>query len=114
MIYVQEAHPNDGWQTKSNLDPNILFRHHQSFNEREKLAGAFSLDMGITIPILLEEMDNAVDEAYGASPERLYLVGANGDVAYQGGAGPYYFDPEELERAIVAWLAGRSRPNVSR
>ena len=30
VVYVQEAHPTDGWQTDSNVAEGILFRQHQS------------------------------------------------------------------------------------
>lgn len=50
-------------------------------------------------------MDNAIDEAYGAAPERLYLVDVDGKVACPGGAGPHFFDLDEWERAIRACVA---------
>jgi hypothetical protein len=104
VVYVQEAHPTDGWQTESNVEEGVLFRQHQSYEEREEVAHTCSLDLHITIPVLVEEMDNAIDEAYGAAPERLYLVGADGKVAYQGGAGPHFFDLDEWEQAIEACI----------
>lgn len=100
VVYVQEAHPTDGWQTDSNLTDNVLFRQHQTFDEREEVAQTCSLDLHLDLPVLVEEMDNNVDEAYGAAPERLYLIGADGKVAYHGGAGPHFFDLDELELAI--------------
>ena len=100
VIYVQEAHPTDGWQVESNVENNVLFRQHQSYEEREEVASTCSLDLGMSIPILVEEMDNGVDEAYGAAPERFYLIGVDGRVAYHGGAGPHFFDPDEWEAAI--------------
>ena len=102
VIYVQEAHPTDGWQVESNVENNVLFRQHQSYEEREEVASTCSLDLRMSIPILVEEMDNGVDEAYGAAPERLYLIGADGRVAYHGGAGPHFFDLDEWEAAIRA------------
>ena len=102
VIYVQEAHPTDGWQVESNVENNVLFRQHQSYEEREEVASTCSLDLRMSIPILVEEMDNGVDEAYGAAPERLYLIGADGRVAYHGGAGPHFFDLDEWEAAIEA------------
>ena len=102
VVYVQEAHPTDGWQTDSNLQDGVLFRQHQSYAEREEVAQTCSLDLHIGLPIIIEEMDNAIDEAYGAAPERLYLVGVDGKVAYQGGAGPHFFNLDEWERAIEA------------
>ena len=102
VVYVQEAHPTDGWQTDSNLQDGVLFRQHQSYAEREEVAQTCSLDLHIGLPIIIEEMNNAIDEAYGAAPERLYLVGVDGKVAYQGGAGPHFFNLDEWERAIEA------------
>ncbi|PKB58039.1 MAG: hypothetical protein BZY73_00125 [SAR202 cluster bacterium Casp-Chloro-G3] len=102
VVYVQEAHPTDGWQTDSNIAESVLFRQHQNYQEREEVAQTCSLDLHIDIPILIEEMDNSIDEAYGAAPERLYLIGTDGQVAYQGGAGPHFFDLDEWENAIQA------------
>ena len=44
-----------------------------------------------------------------ASPERLYLIDANGRVAYVGGKGPAKFSPDELERAIERLLEDDER-----
>ena len=55
---------------------------------------ACSIDLHISIPTLVEEMDNFIDEAYGVAPERLYLIGKDGTVFYHGGAGPHFFDLE--------------------
>ena len=102
VIYVQEAHPTDGWQTDSNVAEGIVFRQHQSYEERESVAAPCHLDLRLSLPVLIEEMDNAMDEAYGAAPERLYLIGVDGRVAYRGGAGPHFFNLDEWERAIAA------------
>lgn len=102
VVYVQEAHPTDGWQVGSNVQEGVLYRQHQTFDEREAVANACSLDLHMPLPILIEEMDNGIDEAYGAAPERLYVIGADGRVAYQGGAGPHFFDLDEWEQAIEA------------
>ena len=100
VVYVQEAHPTDGWQVDSNVDENILFRQHQSFQERDEAAQSCTIDLQIRVPTLVEDMDNAIDEAYGAAPERLYLIGKDGKVVYHGGAGPHFFDLEELDQAL--------------
>ena len=104
-VYVQEAHPMDGWQTDSNVAEGVLLRQHQSFDEREEAAQICSIDLHISIPTLVEEMDNAIDEAYGAAPERLYLIGKDGNVYYHGGAGPHLFDLDELDEAIQRMAA---------
>ena len=100
VVYVQEAHPTDGWQVDSNVQDEVYYRQHQSYDEREEVAQSCTIDLHISIPTVVEEMDNAIDEAYGAAPERLYLIGKDGRVVYQGGAGPHLFDLEELDEAI--------------
>ena len=100
VVYVQEAHPTDGWQVESNIKDDVFYRQHQSLDEREEAARSCTIGLHISIPTLVEEMDNAIDEAYGAAPERLYLIGKDGRVAYHGGAGPHFFDLDELDEAI--------------
>jgi len=100
VVYVQEAHPIDGWQVDSNISDDVLYRQHQSFDEREEAAQSCIIGLHISIPTLVEEMDNAIDEAYGAATERLYLMVKDGKVVYHGGAGPHFFDIEELDEAI--------------
>ena len=113
VVYVQEAAPTDGgsfwkttgrwtsyWQTDSNVAEGILFRQHQSYDEREEAAQSCTIGLHISIPTLVEEMNNAIDEAYGAAPERLYLIGKDGRVVYHGGAGPHLFDLDELDGAL--------------
>jgi hypothetical protein len=111
VVYVQEAHPTDGWQTDSNIEEGVLFRQHQSYEEREEVAHTCSLGLDIQIPILIEEMDNAIDEAYGAAPERLYFIGADGKVVYQGGAGPHFFDLDQWEQMLEAYTGNQRADN---
>ena len=60
------------------------------------------IKMALELPALVDEMDDAVASAYGAMPERLYLIGADGRIAYKGDIGPIGFDPESWEQAIEA------------
>ena len=86
----------------ANLESNILFRQHQSNEEREEVATACTLNLNIGTPTLIEDVDNQVDEAYGAAPTRVYVIGKDGLVSYHGGAGPHFFDMDEWEDAIKA------------
>ncbi len=60
--------------------------------------------LGFEMPALFDEMDDGVATSYAAMPERLYLIGKDGRVAYKGGIGPMFFDPVEWEGAIEAYL----------
>lgn len=104
VVYIQEAHPTDGWQVDSNITDGVFYPQHQSYDERETVAETCGLALNLTLPIVVDEMDNAVDQAYGAAPERLYLIGTDGRVAYKGGAGPFFFDLDHWEQAIESYL----------
>ena len=52
------------------------------------------------MPALIDSDDNIVNRAYAGWPDRLYVVGVDGKVAYKGGQGPFGFKTPELE----AWL----------
>ena len=56
------------------------------------------------IPALIDRMDDRVNKAYGAQPDRLYLIGKDGNIAFAGDRGPMGFEPDELEKAIKAEL----------
>jgi hypothetical protein len=108
VIYIREAHPQDGWATNSDLCPKI--NDPTTIEERRAIAGECEVAMAHGIRTYVDEMDDPVMTAYVAQPERLYLVGVDGRVAYQGGQGPWGFEPAELGQAILdirtAWPAG--------
>lgn len=66
------------------------------------------------MPAIVDRLDNRVNKAYGAQPDRLYLVGLDGKVAFAGARGPRGFQPDDLEDAIVAELAktGKAPPST--
>lgn len=69
--------------------------------ERHAVAGRCMTALALrSIPAVVDGIDNRVEAAYEAWPDRLYLVDQDGRIAYRGGPGPFGFDPEELARAI--------------
>ncbi len=103
-VYIKEIHSTDGWQVDENVEEGVLVRQHQSFDERVEVGQTCMLKMALEIPALVDEMDDAVAAAYAAMPERLYLVGRDGRIAYQGGMGPMFFRPAEWEEAIENYV----------
>lgn len=73
--------------------------------ERRTVASTCAKKLELSIPTVVDGLDNAVASAYGGWPDRLYLVARDGRIAYQGGEGPFGFKPQELERAIERELA---------
>ncbi len=45
-------------------------------------------------------MANTAQKAYAGWPDRLYVIDAEGKVAYKGGPGPGGFRPPEAEAAL--------------
>ena len=106
-MYIREAHPEDGWVVSVNRDEDILIDDPTTNEERQQVASACALRLKICIPVVIDDIDDRIARAYGAVPDRLYLIGKGGRVAFQGGPGPMGFRPPELERAIERELADR-------
>ncbi len=59
---------------------------------------------------MVDGIDNAASQAYGAWPDRLYIVGTDGTVAFAGAPGPKGFDPDQVRTALTELVAGSSAP----
>ena len=105
VVYIREAHPEDGWVVKPNREQDIRFLDPKSDAERVEVAEACALRLEIRMPVVIDPIDDKIASAYGALPDRLYLIGKGGRVAFQGEPGPFGFRPAELEKAIELELA---------
>jgi len=105
VVYIKEAHPEDGWVLSSNREQEIAVSDPSSAEERVEVAEACVVRLRIRMPVLIDGMDNETARQYGGWPDRLYLIGRDGRVAFQGEEGPFGFRPEELARAIEIELS---------
>jgi hypothetical protein len=104
VIYVREAHPEDGWVVTPNRDEDIRIIDPKSDEERLEAASTCALHTKIKIPVVVDPVDDKITSAYGALPTRLYLIARGGKVAYQAERGPFGLKPNELEAAIKTEL----------
>ena len=95
-----EAHPTDVWQMQSNVKDKVVFASPKNEEERAFVAGACVRKLGIVFPAVLDEFNNETEQAYTAWPDRLYLIDAQGRVAYKSKPGPFGFKPDELKAAL--------------
>lgn len=109
IVYIKEAHPEDGWILEENRKQAIALEDPTTLDARAGVAATCAARLSIRIPVLLDSLDNRVASQYGGWPDRLYLIGKDGRIAFQGGEGPFGFKPDELERAIETELGKKQR-----
>ena len=106
VVYIREAHAIDSFLPKGGGGDPIV-EDPKTIEERSELAQVCLSTLALDpIPAVVDTLDDAASRAYEAWPDRLYLIGKDGKVAYRGGPGPDGFDVGELEGAIVSELAG--------
>ena len=108
IVYIREAHPTDGRQSRANAQEKILVKQPKTVEERIDIAAQMCSKLEISIPTLIDGIDNKVGNAYSGMPDRLYLVGRDGKIAFKGDRGPAGFKPSELGAAIEAELGGKA------
>jgi iodothyronine deiodinase-like protein len=107
VIYIREAHPADSPRAKPEWadvnDPVTLA-------ERVKVAKEAAAKLDMDIPFAVDDMQDAAALAYAAHPDRLYIVGKDGKIAYQGGKGPRGFKVDEMTERLEELLATKDAP----
>ena len=99
-VYIREAHAEGEDQVIRNLDENVIFEQPETADERAEVAAACMLRYNFSFPMLLDGMDNDAEHKYQSWPDRLYIIGGDGKIAYRGGMGPLYFDVDEFEQEL--------------
>lgn len=94
IIYIEEAHPTDGWSFTNNID----IKRHLNIDDRLKAAKRLQSNKP-TCPIVVDQMNNDANMKYGGLFERLYII-RDDVVQYEGKRGPSGYRLEEVEQ----WL----------
>ncbi len=104
--YIIEAHPEDSvggaYRSEGNAKQGITINQPTTIDERADVAEMCALKLNLEMPMLLDDMTDQINEAYRAAPDRLYVVDAEGRIAYRAELGPRGFLPDEWEAAIKA------------
>jgi len=103
-IYVREAHPTDGWKMESNSRLGVEVAQPRTYGERVSVANQCHGLLKCSMPLLVDEIDDRVGNAYSGMPARLYVIDPQGKVVYKSGRGPFGFKPGEMEQALVMCL----------
>jgi hypothetical protein len=107
-VYIREAHPADGWRMAGNDAVGISIDQHATQEERHLAASQCCQALRLSMPLLVDSIDDRVNRAYSGFPDRLYLIDREGRVIYKGGRGPYGYKPRELEQTLLLYLLDES------
>lgn len=98
-VYIDEAHPADGWALQCNDDDGVCFRRPQTLNQRVALARQAET-FGHHLPLYVDHMNDRACALFSAWPERLYIV-QSGRIEFKGGPGPFGYILQDIDE----WLA---------
>ena len=91
-------------QMKSNGKEGLVFRQPKTFEARRELAKVLVERLGYRIPVAIDTMDGRAEAAFGAWPERIYILRTGGRILYKGDMGPLGFLPEKAEASLARIL----------
>lgn len=103
-VYIKEAHPSDGWQMAVNEKAGVKFEQPKTQAARNKIASSCGESLGLTMPMLVDTIDDRTNRLYSGFPDRLYLIDRSGTVAFKSGRGPFGYKPRELEQTLLLLL----------
>jgi hypothetical protein len=105
VVYVVEAHPvgsacpytGEVWITSASTDKqgNPLAQP-TNYEERVVQSTQMVQELGLTIPVLIDEMDNAVWCTYGPAPDIAYFIDTDGRILVNQG----WYKPESMKESI--------------
>lgn len=102
IVYIREAHAADSsWPVGYAKELDI--KEHKTYGDRCTVATRLVREKKLTLPCLVDGIDNQVNEAYQGWPDRIFLVRTDGKVGVAAGQGPWGFAPG-LEKTRE-WLA---------
>ena len=109
-MYVREAHPIDGWRMESNDRVGVSAAQPRSDLQRVEVATQCHDLLEMSMPVLVDGIDDRVGHAYSGMPDRLYIIDREGKVAFKSGRGPFWFNPAEMEQALIMMLLEDAPP----
>ena len=115
LIYIREAHAVDS-NRPSHIAKARGINEHTTYKERCSTASSLLKDNELTIPCLIDSMDNKTDADYSAKPDRVFLVDKDGTLAVAGGRGPRGFKPgcEDIEKWLVEYRKTQAEPSAEK
>ena len=83
-----------------NQQQGIAIEDPKTFSGRAEVASTCSTKLHLSMPTLVDGMDDATNKAYAAWPDRFYVIGKDGKVILKSGPGPAGFKANELDEFL--------------
>lgn len=96
FVYIREAHPSNG----SWADDGVKLVDPADLDKRGDAAGSCASELNLTMPSVVDDMDDTVNLLYSAWPERIVVIDTAGKIRYRGKLGPFGFKPREAKKAL--------------
>ncbi len=101
LVYINEAHAADSdWSVSYAEELGIT--EHDDYGERCSVANMLLTHKQLTIPCVVDDMRDAVNQAYRAWPDRIFVVRTDGRLAVAAAREPFGFAP--ALGATQVWL----------
>ena len=105
MIYTREAHPISGRPSAFSYDAEgNPIDQPTTYEERVTMARKTIEEAGLSMPVLVDEIDNPLWCTYGRMPNNAYLIGMDGRVVTR----QEWNNPTEMDSEIRRYLEERS------
>lgn len=104
LVYIREAHPIDGWMVPVNERERINVTDPTTHDEREEVATECVRELDLSLPTLIDDMEDTANKSYAAWPDRIFIIGKDGKIFYAGGVGPRGFSVDDLEENLKRLL----------
>jgi len=110
LVYTREIHPTAKKSSSSSgrgstRRRSVVIAQHTNIKERVIAADKCMKGLKLTIPCLLDTMDNAFLKAYGGIPAGTAVIDINGKIAYWNPGAPNGCRPKNAEDALKKLLA---------
>jgi len=100
LVYIDEVQPADGWQAETKVESGYEVDQPENIEERLAMARICHKKLRISLPVIVDNLDDKTSADYAGWPDRLYIVDKEGKIAYKGRKGPGGFRLMEMKEAL--------------
>ena len=101
LVYTREVHPKSQGGRRSG---SVIIEQHDTLQDRMIAADKCMKGLKLTIPLLLDSMDNQFLKGYGGIPAGTTVIDIHGKVAYWNRGSPNGCKPDRAEETITRLL----------